>query len=93
MTPVAILEMTESVEDRVRSVLTELRPYLQTDGGDLELVGINDGVVSIRMNGACSTCPSSMTTLKEGIERRILEAIPEIRAVVAVNLEPRRAYR
>lgn len=69
---------------RVQAILEEIRPYIQSDGGDIELVKIEDQVVYVRLNGACIGCPSSMMTLKGGVETRIREDIPEIEAVEMV---------
>jgi len=76
----------EAVYDRVVEVLDRIRPAVQSDGGDLELVGITDaGVVQIRLHGACVGCPSSQMTLQMGIERNLLETVPELTRVVQVN--------
>jgi len=69
---------------KVESVLEDLRPLLQSDGGDIELVDVLDGVVSVRLVGACGTCPSSTITLKNAIERSLREEIPEIERVEQV---------
>lgn len=74
---------TASTEDRVKEILEQIRPYIQSDGGDIEFVRIQDNVVYVRLQGACSGCASSMLTLKAGIERKIMEDIPEIVAVEA----------
>ena len=71
--------------DRVQKVLEEVRPHLQRDGGDVELVGITaDNVVNVRLRGACGTCPGAIMTLKGGIERLMKERIPEIVSVESV---------
>ncbi|MCK4911841.1 MAG: NifU family protein [Thermodesulfovibrionales bacterium] len=71
--------------DKVKEVLEEIRPALQADGGDLELVEVTeDGVVKVKLVGACGTCPMSQMTLKMGIEKRLKEKLPEITEVVAV---------
>lgn len=70
--------------EQVQEVLDKLRPYLQRDGGDVELVDVEDGVVKLRLMGACGSCPSSTITLKAGIERALMEEIPEIREVIQV---------
>jgi len=71
--------------DKVKAVLEEIRPALQADGGDLELVEVTeDGVVKLKLVGACGTCPMSQMTLKMGIEKRLMEKLPEIKEVVAV---------
>ena len=64
--------------DNVETVLDELRPYLMSDGGNVELVEIEGPIVKLRLQGACGSCPSSTMTLKMGIERRLREKIPEI---------------
>ncbi len=69
------------MKDKVESVLEEVRPSLMADGGDVELVGIEDGVVMLRLLGACGSCPSSTMTLKMGIERILKERIPEVESV------------
>jgi Fe-S cluster biogenesis protein NfuA len=70
---------------KIQEVLDTLRPYLQADGGDVELVNVTDeGVVQVRLQGACGTCPSSTMTLKMGIEEQIKQQIPGVTEVVAV---------
>jgi Fe-S cluster biogenesis protein NfuA len=70
--------------DEVIDVLDKLRPFLQRDGGDVELVDIEDGVVKLRLMGACGSCPSSTITLKAGIERALLEEVEGIQEVMQV---------
>lgn len=70
--------------DEVLEVLDKLRPFLQRDGGDVELVDVEDGVVKLRLMGACGSCPSSTITLKAGIERALLEEVEGIEEVVQV---------
>ena len=71
--------------DRVQNVLAALRPAVQQDGGDLEFVGVDEnGVVSVRLRGACVGCPSSPITLKLGIEQHLRHQVPEVREVVCV---------
>jgi Fe-S cluster biogenesis protein NfuA len=72
------------MNEKVEAVLNEIRPALQADGGDVELVGVNDGMVSLRLTGACAGCPFSTMTLKMGIERILKEKLPEVKEVVAV---------
>ena len=72
------------MKEKVASVLAKVRPALQADGGDVELVGVNDGVVSVRLKGACGGCPMAAMTLKQGIERILKEQIPEVKEVVSV---------
>ena len=75
----------KSLKARVQEVLALIRPAVQLDGGDLEFVGVDDqGVVSVRLHGACVGCPSSAMTLKMGIERHLREKIPEVREVICV---------
>ena len=77
---------TASVHERVAAVLERIRPAVQSDGGDLELVDITDeGVVRIRLHGECVGCPSSSMTLHMGIERNLREQVPEITAVEQVT--------
>lgn len=74
-----------SLSDRVQAVLDSIRPALQMDGGDCDLVEVTpDGVVTVHMKGACGGCPSSTMTLTMGIEKRIKAKVPEIHKVVAV---------
>ena len=71
--------MTETEQrDQVQEVLDKLRPFLLRDGGDCELVDIEEGIVKLRLLGACGSCPSSTITLKAGIERALLEEVPGI---------------
>ena len=71
------------IERRIRQVLDEqVRPAVARDGGDIIFYGYQDGVVTLHLQGACSTCPSSMATLKSGVERLLCDAIPEVREVV-----------
>ncbi|HIJ85024.1 MAG: nitrogen-fixing NifU domain protein [Magnetococcales bacterium] len=70
------------MRERVEKVLEEIRPFLQRDGGDVELVGITPAnVVNVRLRGACGTCPGATMTLKGGIERVLKERIPEVVSV------------
>ena len=74
-----------TLRDKVQSVLNLIRPAVQADGGDIELVNVlPEGIVQIRFHGACHGCPSSTMTLQMGIERNLKEKIPEIREVVPV---------
>jgi Fe-S cluster biogenesis protein NfuA len=70
--------------EQVQEVLDKLRPYLLRDGGDCELVDVEDGIVKLRLLGACGSCPSSTITLKAGIERALLEEVPGILEVEQV---------
>lgn len=81
--------MSENVQestmyDEVLEVLDKLRPFLQRDGGDVELVDVEEGIVKLRLVGACGSCPSSTITLKAGIERALLEEVEGVQEVVQV---------
>ncbi len=72
--------------DRVAKVIEEIRPFLQRDGGDVELVEVTDAnVVNVRLKGACGSCPGALMTLKGGIERALKEKIPEVASVERVD--------
>ena len=71
-------------EKKVAEVLDKIRPALQRDGGDVELIEVIDGTVKVKLTGACAGCPMSTMTLKNGIERILKEQVPEIKEVVAV---------
>jgi Fe-S cluster biogenesis protein NfuA len=74
-----------TVREKVQGVLDLIRPAVQADGGDVELVQVgDDGTVQIRFHGACHGCPSSSMTLHQGIERNLREKVPEVTRVVAV---------
>jgi len=73
------------MKEQVQEVLELIRPALQADGGDVELVDVtDDGIVSVKLTGACGSCPMSTMTLKMGIERTLVEKIPEVKEVVQV---------
>jgi len=72
------------MREKVEAALDKIRPALQADGGGVELVDVNEGVVKLRLQGACSGCPMATMTLKHGIERILKEQIPEIKEVIAV---------
>lgn len=74
-----------TLRDKVQGVINLIRPAVQADGGDIELVNVmDDGVVQVRFHGACHGCPSAGMTLQDGIERNVKERVPEITRVVAV---------
>ncbi|MBN1488807.1 MAG: NifU family protein [Phycisphaerae bacterium] len=78
-------EGQKSVKERVAELINAIRPAVQSDGGDIELVDVDDqGVVQVRLHGACVGCPSSTMTLAMGIERNLKERIPEVSEVVCV---------
>jgi Fe-S cluster biogenesis protein NfuA len=66
------------MNDKILAVLDEIRPALQADGGDVEFIDFHEGIVTVRMMGACGSCPMSMMTLKQGIEARLKAKIPEV---------------
>ena len=72
------------MREKVEAALEQIRPALQADGGDVELVDVNDGTVSLKLKGACSGCPMATMTLQDGIARVLKEQIPEVREVIAV---------
>ena len=73
------------MKEQVSAVIEKIRPMLQRDGGDVELVDVDGGVVKVRLQGACAGCPMSQMTLKNGIERVLKEAIPEVESVENVT--------
>ncbi len=75
----------EEMQEEVEAVLETLRPSLMQDGGNVELVDIDDGVVKLRLVGSCSSCSSSTMTLKMGIERALKKAIPMVRCIESVE--------
>lgn len=79
-----MLQTMELTSENVETVLDELRPYLMSDGGNVELVELEGPVVKLRLQGACGSCPSSAMTLRMGIERKLRESIPEIAEVEQV---------
>lgn len=72
------------MREKVEEILTQVRPLLQADGGDVKLVDVEDGVVKVQLTGACGSCAMATLTLKNGIERILKEKMPEIKEVVAV---------
>lgn len=74
------------MRDKVEAALAKVRPFLQRDGGDVELVEVTpDGVVSVRLTGACKGCPHAQATLRNGVEKVVLKEVPEAMRVVAVQ--------
>ena len=72
--------------DRIEQVLETIRPYLQADEGDIELIIISEsGIIEVKLLGACANCPLSLMTLRAGVERTLMKEIPEIRRVEAIN--------
>ncbi len=72
------------MKEKVEAALNKIRPALQADGGNVELVNIKDGVVSVRLTGACGGCPMSTMTLKMGIEKALKEQVPGVKQVIAI---------
>lgn len=74
------------MEEKVQIALEHMRPFLQADNGDVELIEVNeDGIVKVKLTGACKSCPLSIMTLRAGIERALMREVPEIRRVEAVS--------
>ena len=72
------------MKEKVETILAQIRPVLQADGGDVELVEASEGVVKLKLTGACNGCPMASMTLRNGIERILKEQLPEVKEVVAV---------
>lgn len=84
--PPAVQSGGASLQDRVKRVIDAIRPAVQGDGGDVELIEVSaGGVVKVRFHGACVGCPSSAMTLKMGIERNLKQYVPEVTEVLAAN--------
>jgi Fe-S cluster biogenesis protein NfuA len=77
--------MTESIKKRVQEALDEIRPQIQLDGGDVELVAVEEQTVKVRLVGHCAGCPMAAMTLKNGVEALIKQRVPEIQKVEAVE--------
>ncbi len=74
----------KNIKERVRKALERVRPYLQSDGGDIELLEVTDDLsVKVKLTGACHGCPFSMQTLKAGVEQAIMKEVPEIKKVIS----------
>ncbi len=72
------------MREQVEAAINKVRPALQADGGDVELVDVKDGVVQVRLTGACNGCPMATMTLRDGIERVIMEEVPGVKQIVSV---------
>ena len=72
------------MKEKVEAILAQVRPVLQADGGDVELVDASEGIVKLKLKGACAGCPMATMTLRQGIERMLKEQIPEVKEVIAV---------
>ncbi len=77
--------MGDSIKAEVEEALQKLRPQLQADGGDIEFLDVENGIVRVRLTGACAGCPMSTMTLKMGVERYLKEKIPEVVRVEAIQ--------
>jgi Fe-S cluster biogenesis protein NfuA len=77
--------MSETIQKKVEAALAEIKPQIQADGGDIDLVAIENKTVKVRLRGACAGCPMSALTLKQGVERLIKARVPEIQSVEAVQ--------
>lgn len=78
--------MNDAMNEKVEKALETIRPYLQADGGDVELVKVTEqGIVEVRLTGACVGCPMSQMTLRAGVERALIREVPGIRRVEAVS--------
>ncbi|MBU1097231.1 MAG: hypothetical protein CVV23_03160 [Ignavibacteriae bacterium HGW-Ignavibacteriae-2] len=78
--------MSEALSTQVKTALETIRPYLKADGGDVELVNVTEeGIVEVRLTGACVGCPMSQMTLRAGIERALIREVPGIRRVESVS--------
>jgi Fe-S cluster biogenesis protein NfuA len=76
--------LSEALTEKVQKAITEIRPNLQADGGDIELVGVEDGIVKVRLKGACAGCPMSTMTVKWGVENYLRKKVPEVLKVETV---------
>lgn len=77
----------QELEEKVKNVIEQIRPYLEADGGNIQFVSLTDeNVVNVELQGACATCPMSVMTLKQGVEEAMIKALPEIKSVEAVNM-------
>lgn len=75
-----------NIKERVLKALERVRPYLQSDGGDISLIDITDeNIVRVKLQGACHGCPFSLQTLKAGVEQALMQEVPEIKSVVSVD--------
>ncbi|HOS59917.1 MAG TPA: NifU family protein [Syntrophorhabdaceae bacterium] len=72
------------MKEKIEESIGKIRPFLQRDGGNIEFIDYVDGVVKVRLQGACGSCPMSKMTLKMGVERQLKQDIPEIKEVVAI---------
>lgn len=79
--------MNAELENKVKNVIDQIRPYLQADGGDIKFLELTEeNIVNVELQGSCGSCPFSRMTLKNGVEEAVKRALPEIQSVEAVNL-------
>lgn len=82
----------KTILEKVEAALDTMRPYLKADGGDIEVVELtDDNILNVRLKGSCITCPMSYQTMKAGVETAVINAVPQIEKVVAINLQPSEA--
>jgi len=79
-----VKKVNETIEDKVQKAIQEVRPNLQADGGDIELLGVENGIVKVKLKGACAGCPMSTMTIQWGVENYLKKKIPEVVKVEAV---------
>ena len=72
------------MKEKVQEVIDKIRPMLQRDGGDIQLIDVTDGIVKVKLQGACGSCPMSAMTLKMGVEKQLKQEVPEVKEVVSV---------
>ncbi|MFD2514846.1 NifU family protein [Pontibacter locisalis] len=85
----AVVNVDQDFMHRIENALDQIRPYLEADGGNVKVLEVTDEMVlKLELLGACGTCPMSAMTLKAGVEQSVLKAVPEIKAVEAVNATP-----
>jgi Fe-S cluster biogenesis protein NfuA len=75
-----------NMREEIEKALEKIKPYLQADGGDVELIDVKDGIVTVKLRGACAGCPGAMFTLKMGIEKKLKEEVPGVKEVRAVQM-------
>ncbi|MCB9202913.1 MAG: NifU family protein [Flavobacteriales bacterium] len=76
--------MSKTIEEKVNDALEEIRPFLQSDGGDISLVSVEDNVVKVELHGSCTNCSINTSTMKLGVETTIKKYVPEIKEVINV---------
>ena len=72
------------MKEKVEAALAKIRPMLQRDGGDIQLIDVTDGIVKVKLQGACGSCPMSAMTLKMGVEKQLKQEVPEVKEVIEV---------